>query len=202
MIHHAPARPSSRNQHGAALATAVFFLVIITLIGLAAMRAGNIDLRLAQNEVGRVDALQNGQTALDGMWAYRKTQVDRLPVLPGSNYVQGCAIGDKLSSSDLSAQQGFSCPSDKVDANLLPATIHKNYSYAALRRESVGSGDYAPVNALRRGDSGDRFQLASFTLIAGYDRVSTNDGSAPQGGAEVAQGIYVRVAQIKGLTQQ
>lgn len=201
MTHHADRRlPSS--ERGAALATAVFFLVIITLLGLAAMRAGNIDLRLAQNEVGRVDALQNGQTALDGMWSYLNTQADRLPVLPGSNYVQACAIGDKLDGTALSDQQGFSCPPDKANASLLPATIHQQYSYVALRRESVGSGDYAPVSALRRGDSGDRFQLASFTLTAGYDRISTKDDDAPQGGAEVAQGIYVRVAQIKGLTQQ
>lgn len=195
-------RSSAHRQRGAALATAIFFLVIITLLGLAAMRAGNIDLRLAQNEVGRVDALQSGQTALDGMRSYLYAQADPLPVTAGSNYVQSCAIGSQLDSSALSSLQSFSCPSDKANTSLLPATMYKEYSYVAVRRESVGSGDFAPVTAIRRGDSGDRYQLASFTLTAGYDRISTSDGLAPQGGAEVAQGVYVRVAQIKGLTQQ
>ena len=204
-IHHLHRnRPSTQDERGAALATAIFFLVIITLLGLAAMRAGNIDLRLAQNEVGRVDALQNGQTSLDGMRAALYAQADQIPVLPGSNYVQYCAVGDALDSSALSTQQGFSCTSDMSNANtgLLPATIYKKYSYVSVRRESVGSNDFAPVNAIRRGDSGNRYQLASFTLTAGYDRIATKTSEAPQGGAEVAQGVYVRVAQVRGLTQQ
>lgn len=196
----APSLPLPR-QHGAALATALFFLVILTLLGLAAMRSGNVDLRLAQNEVDRIDAQQNAQTGIDRIWAYAKP----IPVLPGSGYVQSCAIGSRLDESVLTAAPiAFSCPSDKRDANLLPAgTVRESYFYASIRREAVGSNDYAPVSAIRKGDSGDRFMLASFTVTGGYDHIATLDTSeAPQGGAEVAQGLYVKVARIKGVTQQ
>lgn len=186
-----------QHQHGAALATALFFLVILTLLGLAAMRTGSIDLRLSQNESGRMDALQNAQTALESVRAYSSA----LDVLPGSGYLQTCAIGSGINATNLSAQQGFSCPSANATAALMPNTNYKNYLYVSVQREQVNGSDYAPVSAIREGDSGDRYNLAAFTITAGYDRVATSDGLA-QGGAEVAQGVYVKVAKIRGLNQQ
>jgi hypothetical protein len=184
-------------QRGAALATALFFLVILTLLGLAAMRSGNIDLRLAQNEGSRLDAQQNAQTAIESARAYPLA----LTVLPGSGYLQSCKIGSGLDATTLSQQQGFSCPSDKVVDALLPTTNYKQYLYISVRREQINGGDYAPVSALREGDSGGSYDLASFTLTGGYDRIASSEGLA-QGGAEVVQGVYVKVAKIRGLAQQ
>ncbi len=189
---------TTHRQHGAALATALFFLVILTLLGLAAMRAGNVDLRLSQNEVSRMDALQSAQTALDSVWKQSNTV---MTILPGSGYLQSCTIGSSLQATALQTQQGFSCPSANNLATLLPNTIYKNYLYASVRREQVAGSDFAPVSALREGDSGDRYQLASFTIVAGYDRVASDDTVA-QGGAEIIQGAYVKAARIKGLTVQ
>ena len=56
-----------RRQRGAALATSLLFLVIMTLLGLAAMRSGTIGLRLSQNEGSRLDAQQNAQTLLEAI---------------------------------------------------------------------------------------------------------------------------------------
>ncbi|MDB5968806.1 MAG: PilX N-terminal [Hydrocarboniphaga sp.] len=189
--------PHPHHQRGAALATALLFLVILTLLGLAAMRSGSIDLRLAQNEGTRLDAQQNAQTALESVRAYSAA----LNVLPGSGYLQSCAIGSSLNASSLATQQGFSCPSASVTAALMPNTNYKNYLYVSVRREQINGNDYAPVAALREGDSGDRYNLAAFTIVGGYDRVASDDTLA-QGGAEVVQGVYVKVAKIRGLSQQ
>ena len=184
-------------QRGAALATALFFLAVLTILGLAAMRSGTLGLRLSENEAGRMDAQQNAQTAIDSVRAYGPA----LDVLPGSGYLQSCAIGSKLDATKLQQQQGFSCPSTNVVAALLPNTAYKPYLYLSVYRERIGSDDYVPVNAVREGDSSDRYQLAAFTLTGGYDRIASDDAVA-KGGAEVGQGVYVKVAKIKGLTQQ
>jgi len=189
-------RVRPRAQRGAALATALFFLVILTLLGLAAMRSGNVDLRLAQNEGSRLDAQQNAQSAIESV-----PYATALIVKPGSGYLQACAIGQGLSASALLQQQGFSCPSESAVDALMPNTNYKRYLYISVRREQVNGGDYVPVSALRDGDSGDRYDLAAFTITGGYDRIASGEDLA-QGGAEVAKGVYVKVARIRGLTQQ
>jgi len=73
-----------------------------------------------------------------------------------------------------------------------------------VRRESVGGSDFAPVSALRRGDSGERFRLASFTVLAGYDRTSASRAASATdsgnfGAAEVSQGTFVKVDTIDGV---
>lgn len=191
-------RAIKRRQHGAALATSLLFLVIMTLLGLAAMRSGTIGLRLSQNEGSRLDAQQNAQTLLEAI----NSRNASFTVLPGSDYIQSCVIGSSLSASKLSTQQGFSCPSANADTALLPATHYSSYLYGSVRREAINGGDFAPVTAMREGDSGDRYDYALFTVTAGYDRVATTDDEMAQGGAEIAQGVYVKVARVRGLTQQ
>ena len=51
------------------------------------------------------------------------------------------------------------------------------------------------MSALREGDSGLRYQLAGFTVTAGFDR-----SQGALGGAEVAQGVYVKLDTRAGLT--
>ena len=108
-----------RRQHGAALATSLLFLVIMTLLGLAAMRSGTIGLRLSQNEGSRLDAQQNAQTLLEAI----SNRSASFTVLPGSDYIQSCVIGSSLSASKLSTQQGFSCPSANADTALLAGLL-------------------------------------------------------------------------------
>jgi hypothetical protein len=130
-----------------------------------------------------------------------RTYASAFTVLPGSGYLQSCAIGSSIDATALSTQQGFSCPTANVVSALLPNTNYKNYLYISVRREQINGSDFAPVSALREGDSGDRYNLAAFTVTGGYDRVANSD-AVQQGGAEIAQGVYVKVAKIRGLTQQ
>ena len=45
-----------RRQQGAALATTLLILTVLTLLGLAAMRGSRLELKLAQNAESRVNA--------------------------------------------------------------------------------------------------------------------------------------------------
>ena len=60
------ARAPSR-QTGAALVTALVFLVIITAIALSAMRASTQELRMSLNQELKVDAGQRAQALADGV---------------------------------------------------------------------------------------------------------------------------------------
>lgn len=189
------------RQSGAALATALFFLVIITILGLAAMKAGQTDLRLALNEESRMTAAQSAQSLLD---ALLKGSSSNLLVQQGSGYVQNCYLAADLDSTSLRTRQGFDCPPALYPESTLPDGALKKYAYTLIRRETVGGSDFAPVAALRRGDSGDRFRLASFTVLAGYDRTAASRASGSGntgnfGAAEVSQGTFVKVDTVDGV---
>jgi hypothetical protein len=198
---HARSRTSPHRQGGAALATALFFLVVITILGLAAMRAGQNDLRLALNEETRITAVQRSQSLLEALLEHDE---DNLVVRQGSGYVQNCFLSAELDAVSLKNRQGFECPSALVDVSVIPGGTLKNHAYTLIRRETVGGSDFAPVSALRRGDSGERFRLASFTVLAGYDRTSVSRASGASesgnfGAAEVSQGTFIKVDTIDGV---
>ncbi|HKY89904.1 MAG TPA: pilus assembly PilX N-terminal domain-containing protein [Nevskiaceae bacterium] len=191
-----------RPPRGAALATAMFFLVVITLLGVAAMRAGQVDLRLALNEESRVNAVQSAQSLLDALLNDR----DNITIEPGSGYVQNCFVAAALDAASLATRQGFECPNGSATP-VLPSGTLSTYAYTLVVRENVNGADFAPVSALRRGDSGERFRLASFTLTAGYDRTqasraSTSTDTGNFGAAEVSQGTFVKVDTVDGLVIQ
>tara|TARA_R110000787_G_scaffold57455_11_gene131258 strand:+ start:362 stop:964 length:603 start_codon:yes stop_codon:yes gene_type:complete len=192
-----------KNQLGAALATALFFMVVITLLGLAAMRSGRTDMRLALNEESRVQSLQSAESLLEDLLQSR----ENLVVYPGSGYVQNCFLTDNLDATVLENKQNFVCPTDTADASVLSDGPLKKYAYTLIRRESISGSDFAPVSALRRGDSGVRYQLANFTVVAGYDRTITSRASGAEeegnfGAAEVSQGTYVKVDSVDGLVTE
>lgn len=196
-----PHIPSATRQHGAALATALFFLVVITILGLAAMRAGQTDLRLALNEETRITAVQRAQSLLEAML---ENDDQNLAVRQGSGYVQNCFVSVELDTASLQNRQDFDCPAALVDTTAIPGGVLGKHAYTLIRRESVGGSDFAPVSALRRGDSGERFRLASFTVLAGYDRTSASRAAGASesgnfGAAEVSQGTFIKVDTVDGV---
>lgn len=56
---------SSNRQNGAALFTALMFLIIITMLSLAAMRSSVIELRMASNQELKNTAFQRAQAVVD-----------------------------------------------------------------------------------------------------------------------------------------
>ncbi|TDU32073.1 PilX-like prepilin protein [Panacagrimonas perspica] len=192
---------STQRQAGAALATALFFLVVITILGLAAMKAGQTDLRLALNEESRITAVQSAQSLLESLL---ESSASNMVVQQGSGYVQNCYISGELDAASLRTRQNFDCPADLNPVSVLPDGTLKLHAYTMIRRESVGGSDFAPVSALRRGDSGERFRLASFTVLAGYDRTAASRAAGASdsgnfGAAEVSQGTFVKVDTVDGL---
>lgn len=202
MAHPAHPRPLPVRPRGAALATAMFFLVVITLLGVAAMRSGQLDLRLAMNEESRVGAVQSAQSLLESML----NDKNNLAISAGSGFVQNCFVAAALDPASLKTRQKFDCPAGS-SSPALPAGPLSSYAYTMVFRESIGGADFAPVSALRRGDSGERFKLASFTLTAGYDRTQASRASSAAadgnfGAAEVSQGTFVKVDTVDGLVVQ
>lgn len=194
---------SCPRQRGAALATAMFFLVVITLLGLAAMRAGRVDMRLALNEQSRVSALQSAQSLLEALLA----DSANLSVETGSGYIQNCFIAPALDTAHLLGVHDFECPTATAEVSVLPEGPLKAHAYTQVARDSVGGSDFMPVSALRRGDSGTRFRLASFTVTAGFDRTAASrntddDEQGNFGAAEVSQGTFVKVDTIDGLVSE
>jgi hypothetical protein len=53
------------QQRGAALFTALMFLIILTLISLAAMRTSTLELRMANNQESKLNAFQTTQAISD-----------------------------------------------------------------------------------------------------------------------------------------
>lgn len=196
-LRHAYGAPAARKrpslQAGAVLVTALLFLTVITLIGLAAMGSGRINLRLAVNEETYLDAMESAQSVLDSLLA----SPTYFAVRPGSDYTQACYLppASKVDLDVLSRQYGFNCPESGADAITLPDATLASYAYASVRRESVGGMDYAPMSALREGDSGLRYRLASFSVVAGYDRSKDSMNAA-----EINHGAYIKVDSIPGLT--
>ncbi|MCH9826774.1 MAG: hypothetical protein K0U79_03395 [Gammaproteobacteria bacterium] len=180
-----------RHQSGAALATALLFLIVLTLLSLVAMRSGRVDLRLALNDESRMAAAQSAQSILESVLADARY----LEVRPGSDYVQSCYVASDLDIESLESEYGFECPNNGPDLIDLPDSILADHAYTSVHRDAVGGLDFAPMSALREGDSGLRYQLAGFTVTAGFDR-----SQGALGGAEVAQGVYVKLDTRAGLT--
>lgn len=56
--------PGRRGEHGSALAIALVFLLVLTLLGLSAMRSSNLQERMAGNLRDRNMAFQSAEAAL------------------------------------------------------------------------------------------------------------------------------------------
>ncbi len=73
------------QERGAALAVSLLILIVLTLLGIAAMRSSRIELKLSQNTESRVSSLQMAQAIADNV-----TQKDSfLSISNGPGYI-GC----------------------------------------------------------------------------------------------------------------
>lgn len=55
-----------RRQQGVALAVGLMLLLVLTVIGIGAMRSSVLELQMARNEESRVSAFQRAQSLIDG----------------------------------------------------------------------------------------------------------------------------------------
>ncbi|MES1944137.1 putative Tfp pilus assembly protein [Salinisphaera sp. PC39] len=158
------------RQRGIALATALIFLVVITVLGLVAVRSSTTELRLAHNEQTRVEALQTAQAVVDAVLA----GTGNLPVRPGDDY--------RLCHDSGDAGTQTQCPAEDAGLTLAGSDsgLFAKGIYAEVRRLPP---ETAPVpGALLT--SMDKFTTASFAVRGEYAR-----GEAGLGAADIEQGI-------------
>ncbi len=175
-----------RQQQGAALATALLILIVLTLLGLAAMRGSRLELKLSQNAESRVNARQSAQAIADGITqieaslAISNGSAYRACYLPGSGNAQPDSVPFACATPNLAA------PSDDA---LRPHT------YALAQREAP---EFLSTATLRgAGNSGRSYDYARFTVIGGYDHSSEGFGAA-----EVVQGVLKLHAKSGGVSYQ
>ena len=178
------------RQSGAALAVSLIILVILTLLGIAAMRASRLELRLSQNAESRMLALESAQGIADSTI---NDTVDNLRISDGPEFV-ACFFG---SSPTAPANPTFSASSTTDcggNTSVLNAVLAP-YAYVQTKREDP---EFFTANTLRgAGVSGRSYDFARFTVTAGYDN-STNG----QGAAEVVQGTLKLHAKPQGVSYQ
>ena len=175
---------NQKHQNGAALAIALLMLVIITLLGVAAVRATQVELKLSQNAESRMAAVQ----AAESMAAFVSNGAN-LPVNNDLSFVS-CVIAANVRST----LPEFTCSSPGID--LSTATTHlQGYGYAQVKRESPL---FVEVNVLREAVlSAKNYDFARFTITGGYDR-STDGRSA----AEITEGILKLHSKVAGVNYE
>jgi len=170
------------KQQGAALAIALLMLVIITLLGVAAVRATQVELRLSQNAESHMAATQ----AAESMVSFVATGAN-LPVNEDDLYT-ACVLPAGIATAL------FSC----ANASISTATANtalQAHGYALLRRESPL---FVEVNVLREAElSAKDYDFARFTVTGGYDR-SAEGMSA----AEITVGLLRLHAKIAGVNYE
>lgn len=175
-------------QRGIALATALIFLVVITILGLVAVRSSTTELQLANNAQVSVEALQNAQAVVDAVIQ----DPDNLPVNGALNYMRCYSSGDNGSQKQ--------CPEDNSGLTLPTlgdasggddggdtsgecdpaAGPFQTGTYAEARR--VPPADVPVPAALLT--SMDKFQIATFSVRGQYAC-----GKSGLGAADIEQGV-------------
>lgn len=163
-------RSQPPRQEGIALATALIFLLVITVLGLVAVRSSTTELQLARNEQTRVEAMETAQAVVDAVIA----GTGNLPVRPGDDYLLCYDSGDGTQTQCTEGAAGLSL-AGTGDSALFDKGI-----YAEVRRLAP---ETTPVPAALL-TSMDKFTAASFAVRGQYAR-----GEAGLGAADIEQGL-------------
>lgn len=159
------------KQRGAALITALIFLIIITMLSLSSMRSSMMELRQASNDEIRAAAFQNAQTLIDAV-------LDTPSAMP----VVG-DVGFRNCSGDFTGYNcdgtGLSLPDGLYAAELADESVR-------VVVERLGPTFRPPPRGL--GTSARMLTAAAFRIDASFDR-----GDQGQGHAEVTQGVLIVV---------
>lgn len=178
------------RQSGAALATALLFLVILTLLGIGALRESRVALRMAANDESRVNALEVSQSLVDALLADVELN---FPVAAAADLQLGCfPAGTVAAAPPLRAP--FSCDTASLTPPATPSAALSQQTYVEIFREAV-NGE-ALISAASIGNTGTtaRVRYARFRVTAGLDRTGRGLGAA-----EVEQGVQIGVPFIDGV---
>jgi len=160
------------RQRGVALAFGLIILLVITVIGIGAMRSSIFELHMARNEEARVTALERAQSIVDAT------------ITVASNLLVAGAVGNTNCKGAYYANDNCTSGSVTFDDSLDDATINAR---ASVRVERLAP-EFAPAPRVI-GSSVNIFEAAQFAVEGTYDARATREGRAT-----VAQGVMVLVA--------
>ena len=175
------------SQGGAALGVALLMLVIITLLGIAAVRATQVELKLSKNAESNLAATQ----AAESLVAFIINQPGNLPVNGVPDY-RTCVLPTTVRSG----LPLFTCATNTLDVSTATLPL-RTHGYALAQREPPL---FVEVNVLRdRGFelSAKNYDFARFNVTGGYDRAS--DGLSA---AEVTESILKLHAKVAGVNYE
>lgn len=174
------------SQRGAALAVALLMLVIITLLGVAAVRATQVELKLSNNAESRMAAVQTA----DSMVAY--VIANNLAALPvdGNGAFSTCV----LPSTVRSGLPLFQCAISDLDVSGATLPL-RTWGYAQARRQLPL---FVEVGVLREAElSAKNYNFARFNITGGYDR-----GSDAKSAAEVTESALKLHTKVAGVNYE
>lgn len=170
-------------QRGAALFTALMFLVVLTLISLAAMRSSTLEMRMATNDEARMTAFQRTQAVIDATIG----EVDNVQVI-GAVGRRVCTGGSAADTPDAVAcdpvdghKYGIDLAGDSFDDDVTDGMIK-----VAVTRLSPAEAP-APRSL---GTSAAVYSVATFKIDALYD--GTDDGL---GRGRIVEGVMVLISK-------
>lgn len=162
-----------KNQRGIALATALIFLVVITLLGLVAIRSSTTGLKLALNEQTQTKALVTAQSMVT-------TVVEKSTKLPNQSGESKVCYKFPVPWHGDTSPNEVDCP--------IPNNGQGSRAYVIIRRLSPKATP-PPVKSLT---SLARFGAGTFALRAIYDRSKQGLGAA-----DIEQGVKRIVPQSR-----
>ena len=179
--HTRPHRMDRGAQQGAALAVSLFILVILTILGLAALRATQSGLRVARNSETRASAQQNAE-AMVSLVLEDQTKT-YLPVNDNAGFR---ACNDFVATLPLVVAGAYAadCPSATRTAKVVDDgnSVLMNSGYVVVRRVLPL---FAESSILREAEnSGRAIDFAHYQIIGGFDGTTSSAGST--GAAEVS----------------
>lgn len=179
MISHLPA-----PQRGAALGVALLMLVIITLLGVAAVRVTQTELKLASNAESRIAAMQGAESMVSFV-----TKGTSLPV-DGDLSFSACVLPDGVRTAE------FTCPDSITVIDTTGATSElRTFGYAMVRREAPL---FVEVGVLREAQlSAKNYDFARFTVTGGIDRTSESRSAA-----EIIEGTLKLHTKVSGVNYE
>lgn len=158
-----------RAQRGVALAVSLLLLLLLTMIGVTAMRSSIFELQMARNEVSRITAFERAQSLIDA-------------IISDTTNLVGSDRGD----TNCTASWPEACTQDSVDIdNALLVAPHGDRSSAQVTY--LNCLDSVPR---RLNVSEDEFDSAQFEVEARYDATADR-----QGRSALAQGVLVMIRQ-------
>lgn len=179
------------GERGAALATALLFLIVLTLLGIGAIREARTSLTMAGNEASRITALDVSQSLVDALLADSDTH---FPVTVMADLQIGCFPAGLAASNPLRAP--FACAEGGITPPLTASGALADRTYVEVWRESVNGQALVPATSVGTTGTTARVRYARFRVTSGTDRTALG-----QGAAEVQQGVQIAVPESEGIAQ-